>query len=172
MFFLKIKYHELYNENGECYFLDPNGFQHTRYWMNQFHGKQLAEAMFHFCQCLRELHLNESELSLVLPLHVCYFGKRSSCYNSLDWDFWSLDSTMEDQDIIRMLRSCYLHALYSELRHNRDENEAKIMCSRILQVCLEFYFLDWQISYFIDTETSDSNDWTLSKRSRFTYIRR
>jgi hypothetical protein len=111
-----IKYHELYNENGECYFLGPNGFQHTRYWMNQFHGKQLAEAMFHFCQCLRELHLNESELSLVLPLHVCYF-----------------DSTMEDQDIIRMLRSCYLHALYSELRHNRDEDEAKIMCSRILQ---------------------------------------
>jgi len=111
-----IKYHELYNDNGQCYFLAPNGFQHTRYWMNQFHGRELSNAMFHFCKCLRELNLNETEFSIILPLHICYY-----------------DSTMEDREIIQMLESCYRYALYMELCHNHGENQAKIMYSKILQ---------------------------------------
>jgi len=111
-----VKYHELYNDNGECYFLAPNGFQHTRYWMNQFHGRELADAMFHFCKCFREINLNEMEFSIVLPLCICYY-----------------DSTMEDHEIIQMLESCYRYALYAELCYNRGENQAKIMCSKIFQ---------------------------------------
>jgi hypothetical protein len=45
-----------------------------------------------------------------------------------------LDSTMTDQETPRMLRSCYLYALYAELCHNRGEIEGKLMCSKILQV--------------------------------------
>jgi hypothetical protein len=48
---------------------------------------------------------------------------------------------MEDKEIIRMLRSCYLYALYIELCHNRGENEGKIMCSKILQVYLQFFLI-------------------------------
>ncbi len=48
--------------------------------------------------------------------------------------FIFVDSTMEDADIIRMLRSSYLYALYVELCYNRGENEGKIMCSKILEV--------------------------------------
>jgi hypothetical protein len=44
---------------------------------------------------------------------------------------------MEDQEVPRMLRSCYLYALYSELCHNRGEIEGRIMCSRVLQVRFE-----------------------------------
>ncbi len=75
--FFQLKYHELYH-NGECYFLAPNGFQFTRYWMNELQGNELSNGMFHFCQCLRELHLSETEFSLVLPLHMCYDGRRYS----------------------------------------------------------------------------------------------
>jgi hypothetical protein len=50
--------------------------------------------------------------------------------------FASLDSNMEDQEFIQMLRSCYFYALYTELNRNRGENEAKIMCNKILQVCV------------------------------------
>ncbi len=42
--------------------------------MDQLHGKELSDAMFDFCQCFRELNLSESEFSLVLPLHACYYG--------------------------------------------------------------------------------------------------
>jgi hypothetical protein len=71
----KLKYHQLLNNNGQCYFLAPNGFQHTRYWMNQLHGSEFTDKMFHFCQHFRELNLNESEFSLIIPLHMCYSGK-------------------------------------------------------------------------------------------------
>lgn len=71
---LKLRYYELHNDNGQCYFIGPDGFQYTRYWMDQLHGKELSDAMFDFCQCFRELNLSESEFSLVLPLHACYYG--------------------------------------------------------------------------------------------------
>ena len=41
---------------------------------------------------------------------------------------------MVDQETPRMLRSCYLYALYAELCHNRGEIEGKLMCSKISQV--------------------------------------
>ncbi|CAF3092333.1 unnamed protein product [Rotaria sp. Silwood2] len=104
-----LKYHELYNENGQCYLLAPNGFQCTRYWMCQLHGDELADSMFKFCQRFRSLHLNEREFSLTLPLHMC-----------------SYDSTMEDKHIPQMLRSCYVYALYTELCHNRGRIDGKV----------------------------------------------
>jgi hypothetical protein len=76
---LQLKYHELYH-NGECYFLAPNGFQFTRYWMNELNGSELTNGIFHFCQCLQELHLSETEFALVLPLHMCYDGKRKNLF--------------------------------------------------------------------------------------------
>jgi len=42
--------------------------------MEQIHGRELSDAMFNFCQNFRKLNLRESELSLVLPLHLCYYG--------------------------------------------------------------------------------------------------
>ncbi|CAF4476051.1 unnamed protein product, partial [Rotaria sp. Silwood2] len=112
-----LKYHELYNENGQCYLLAPNGFQCTRYWMCQLHGDELADSMFKFCQRFRSLHLNEREFSLTLPLHMC-----------------SYDSTMEDKHIPQMLRSCYVYALYTELCHNRGRIDGKGMLHKVMKV--------------------------------------
>ncbi len=47
---------------------------------------------------------------------------------------------MKDQEIIQMLRSCYLYALYTELSRNRGENEGKLICNKILKVCLNEFF--------------------------------
>jgi hypothetical protein len=43
---------------------------------------------------------------------------------------------MEDQETPKMLRTCYLYALYDELCHNHGEEKGKIICNKILQVCL------------------------------------
>jgi hypothetical protein len=45
--------------------------------MNIFHGIDMTDAMFEFSQYFRELNLNETELSLVLPLQMCYSGKKN-----------------------------------------------------------------------------------------------
>ena len=45
--------------------------------MNHLHGSELTDAIFDFCRQFRELNLSESELALVLPLHLCYSGKTS-----------------------------------------------------------------------------------------------
>ena len=47
---------------------------------------------------------------------------------------------MEDQDIPRMLRSCYIYALYEELCYNRGEQEGKVIFSKILQVVWDNLF--------------------------------
>jgi len=60
---------------------------------------------------------------------------------------------MEDADIIRMLRSSYLYALYVELCYNRGENEGKIMCSKILQVSLLNSILFIYIYYYLFVDT-------------------
>ncbi|CAF3634903.1 unnamed protein product [Rotaria sordida] len=114
-----LKYHEVYNENGQCYLLAPNGFQVTRYWMCQLYGDELSDAMFSFCKRFRDLHLSEREFALILPLHMC---------------FYVLDSTMEDKHIPQMLRSCYLYALYTELCHNWGKNDGKIMLNKIMKI--------------------------------------
>ena len=75
LFCFKIKYHELYNKNGQSYILGPDGFQYTRDWMNKLNGIELTNAIFSFAQNLRELHLSENEFSLIIPLHMCYDGK-------------------------------------------------------------------------------------------------
>jgi hypothetical protein len=49
--------------------------------MNIFHGIDMTDAMFKFSQYFRELNLNETELSLVLPLQMCYSGKKNKYYN-------------------------------------------------------------------------------------------
>lgn len=80
-FFLpQIKYHQLYN-NDQCYILAPNGFQFTRHWLNELHGHELSDGMFHFSKCFRELNLTEKELALILPLHLCYDGKKEQKYS-------------------------------------------------------------------------------------------
>ncbi|CAF1512032.1 unnamed protein product [Rotaria sp. Silwood1] len=112
-----LKYHELYNENGQSYFLAPNGFQCTRHWLYQLHGDELTDAMFSFCQRFRDLHLNEREFSLLLPLQMCYY-----------------DATMEDKHVPQMLRSCYLYALYTELCHNRGKTDGIMMFKKIMKV--------------------------------------
>lgn len=111
-----LKYHALYNDNGQCYFVAPNGLQTTRQWMDKFHGSELSDGIFHFCQLLRKLQLSENEFALVLPLHMCYY-----------------DSSMKDKQLIKILRTCYFHALYRELCQNRGETQAKQMCSKITQ---------------------------------------
>jgi hypothetical protein len=42
--------------------------------MNIFHGNELTDGMFKFSQRFRELNLTEIEISLVLPLQICYSG--------------------------------------------------------------------------------------------------
>jgi len=55
-------------------------------------------------------------------------------YYRIDFDVFLLDPNAENEEIIQMLRSCYLYALYVELCQNRGEIEGKRMCSKILQV--------------------------------------
>ena len=62
------------HKNGQCYFVSPDGTQFTRYWMNQFHGIEMTNAMFEFSEYFRELHLTDAEISLILPLQMCYTG--------------------------------------------------------------------------------------------------
>jgi hypothetical protein len=98
---------------------------------------ELANGMFHFCQRFQELRLSETEFALVLAMHMCYDGKEEFFFF---WNFifnYFVDSTMEDQQFVQMLHSCYFYALYTELNRNRGENEAKIMCNKILQVCFK-----------------------------------
>ncbi len=42
--------------------------------MNIFHGNEMTDAMFKFSQYFREFNLNETEISLILPLQMCYPG--------------------------------------------------------------------------------------------------
>ncbi|CAF0895411.1 unnamed protein product [Adineta steineri] len=111
-----LKYNELYNDNGECYMIGPDGFQYSRFWMDKFNGTKLSDDIFDFCQRFHDLNLSDTEFSLVLPLHMCYN-----------------DSNVDDETR-QMLRSCYFYALYMELCQNRGEIEGKRMCSKILQV--------------------------------------
>ncbi|CAF1301960.1 unnamed protein product [Rotaria sp. Silwood1] len=112
-----LKYGSLLNDNGQGYILSPDGFQYTRHWMDILYGVEMTDAMFKFSQCFRNLNLTDSEISLVIPLQMCY-----------------TDSTTEDEDIQRVLRYSYLCALYQELCQNRGAQEGKILCSKILQV--------------------------------------
>lgn len=59
--------------------------------------------------------------------------------------FWCLDSNIGDEDIIKMLRSCYSHAFYTELCHNRGEDQAKIMYDRTLQVWVLKFSSLWNL---------------------------
>ncbi|CAF0763034.1 unnamed protein product [Adineta ricciae] len=111
-----LKYGCLLNKNGQSYIVSPSGFQFTRQWMNSFYGYQLTDAMFEFSQCLYELDLNETEIALVIPLQMLH-----------------PDSTIQNDEMPRILRSCYLYALYEELCHNRGETEGRLLCSKILQ---------------------------------------
>jgi hypothetical protein len=120
---LKLKYACLLNKNGESYFVSPDGTQFTRRWMNIFHGNEMTDAMFKFSQCFCELNLTEIEISIILPLQMCYS-----------------EPTMKDNEIPRMLRACYLYTLYEELCLNRGEFEGKIICSKILQVYLKRFY--------------------------------
>ena len=45
--------------------------------MNELHGSELSEGMFHFCDRFRELNLTEKEFALVLPLQLCHDGRKS-----------------------------------------------------------------------------------------------
>ena len=109
--------------------------------MDELHGPELSEGVFHFCRCFRELKLNEKEFALVLPLHLLYDGrKRRKDDSRFDRDFSGLDSSIEDGHRIQMLRLCYRYALFMELCQNRGETEAKIMCRRISQVCSTIVF--------------------------------
>lgn len=45
-----------------------------------------------------------------------------------------IDSSVVDQELPRMLRACYLYALYEELCERYGDDEGKKLCSRILQV--------------------------------------
>ncbi|CAF1046874.1 unnamed protein product [Adineta ricciae] len=112
-----LKYHELYNSNGECYNLGPDGFQYIRHWMNQINSVSLTNAMFNFCLRIQELRLNDSEFSLVLPLYFC-----------------SSDSNTENTEVVQMLGSCYRYAFYAELCQTRGESEGKRLCLKTLQV--------------------------------------
>ncbi|UJR22545.1 hypothetical protein I4U23_025594 [Adineta vaga] len=112
-----LKYHELHHENGQSYVIGPDGFQYTRFRMNHFNGIEVSNAMFNFAHCFRELHLTDSEFSLVFPLHFC-----------------SVDPTIENKEELQMIRSCYLYAFYTELCQNRGEFEGKKLCSKTLQV--------------------------------------
>lgn len=115
--FFVLKHHNLYHDNGQSYVLAPDGLQMTRRWMDSFHGQTLTDAIFEFSRRFRDLNLSESEFALVLPFQMCYS-----------------DPSMEEPDRPRMLRACYLYALYSELCHQRGENEGKAMCGKILRV--------------------------------------
>ncbi|CAF4274305.1 unnamed protein product [Rotaria socialis] len=112
-----LRYHQLYNDNGQCYLLAPNGFQLARCWMRYLHTDEFGNVVFDFCRRVRELNLSEKEFSALLVYYACYD-----------------DSTMEDREIPQMLRSCYHYALYSELCQNRGETKGKIMLSKITQV--------------------------------------
>ncbi|UJR26525.1 hypothetical protein I4U23_007848 [Adineta vaga] len=112
-----LKYSSLLNKNGQFYFVSSDGFQFSRQWMNLFYGIEMTDAIFEFSQCLHELHLEETELALIIPLQMLHS-----------------DSSMQNEEILRMLRACYLYALYEELCHNRGEIEGRIVCSKILQI--------------------------------------
>lgn len=45
--------------------------------MNELHGSELSEGIFHFCDRFRELNLTEKEFALVLPLHLYHDGRKS-----------------------------------------------------------------------------------------------
>jgi len=48
---------------------------------------------------------------------------------------------MQDRQLVKMLRTCYFHALYRELCQNRGEPQAKLMCSKITQVNEEIFLV-------------------------------
>jgi hypothetical protein len=82
-YIFQLKYGCLLNENGQSYFLSSDGFQQTRHWMNIFYGQEMTDNMFQFSHRFRELHLNEAEISLVLPLQMCHPGKEFSFFHFL-----------------------------------------------------------------------------------------
>jgi hypothetical protein len=125
---LKLKYQNLYNDNGQCYLLTPDGLQMTRDRMDQLHGHELSDAMFDFCrQCFTNAHV----LFRYVRSFILYFFLFSSTESNVTY---LLDATMVDANFPRMLRACYLYALYKQLCHRRDEIESKQLCARILKV--------------------------------------
>ena len=95
----------------------------------------MTNAMFEFSQCFRELHLTDAEIALILPLQMCYTGSNAFLNHSHIRISLSIDSSMIDQELPRMLRACYLYALYEELCERYGDYEGKKLCSQILQVC-------------------------------------
>lgn len=82
---------------------------------------------------------------------------------------FGLDATMEDQEMPRMLRSCYLYALFEELRHNRGEQEGTLVCSRILKVNQEmrwFWKLALRFSLLLGSRSAHSISWILREKRR------
>lgn len=112
-----LKYYLLLNRNGQCYFLDVHGFRYTRRWLNFFYGIEMANAMFDFAQSMRDLQLNQREQSLIVPLRLC-----------------QSDQTSNDDEMPRLLHSCYLVALFEELKQHHGEIKGKIHFNKVLQV--------------------------------------
>jgi hypothetical protein len=75
----KLKYNSLLHQNGQCYFLSSDGFPYTRQWIDFFYGVDMAHSMFEFSQAIRDLALNDREMSLLFPLQMCHPGRSFIC---------------------------------------------------------------------------------------------
>ena len=142
-----LKYYLLLNRNGQCYFLDVHGFRYTRRWLNFFYGAEMTNAMFDFAQSMRDLRLNDRERSLIVPLRLCQPGQFVSAFVERSNDIGNIflsftDRTADDGEIPRLLHSCYLVALYEELKSHHGEPQGKVLFHRVLQVGVRFALED------------------------------
>lgn len=103
---------------NESYVMTDNGLHYTRYFMNQFIGKKTTEAMHEFCQRLHALNITHVEHSLIIPIILCLPDKQ-----------------IVDAESVRIIKYCYMYALYIQMSTTRTEEEAKSIFDRVMQVC-------------------------------------
>ena len=94
-----------------------NGLHYTRYFMNQFIGKKTTDAIHEFCQRLHALNITHVEHSLIIPIILCL-----------------PDQQLADSESVRIIKYCYLYALYIQMSTTRTEDEAKSIFNSVVQV--------------------------------------
>lgn len=103
--------------NNQSYIILPNRLQYTRQWMLKILGKELVETIFEFAERFHQLNLTSEEYALIFPVIIC-----------------RQDMTLNDQEAVSNIRSCYLYALYAQLLTTRTQSEAETVLKSLLQI--------------------------------------
>ena len=88
-------------------------------------------------------------MALIIAMQMFSEGKFFYSFFKRESDAFALAVKIDETNISRLFHSSYIHALYTELCHQRGESQGKILCNRILQVFDSiFVFISIKLNLF------------------------